>query len=212
MRVEAEDVDVSANGQRILQGVSVQAGPGESVALIGRSGSGKTTLLNVLGLLQRVSGGRVLVDGVDATAWNDRKRRQHWQRHAAFIFQDYGLIDEESVGYNVALARAVGARLNRKTKSRVEEILERVDLAGRFRDRVSILSGGEKQRVGFARAMLKSADVILADEPTASLDAANRAIVDRLLQRETERGATVIIATHDLDLAVRCVRTVGLST
>lgn len=211
MQIKTENVDVRVNRRWAIHDVSMHADPGETVALVGSSGSGKTTLLNVLGLLQRVSSGRVLVGGADATGWNDARRRRHWHHHAAFIFQDYGLIEEENIGYNVALARNSVFKLNRKTRAQVEEILGHVDLAGRITERVSTLSGGEKQRVGFARAIMKSADVLLADEPTASLDAGNRAIVNTLLKREAQRGATVIIATHDLDLAANCTRTVELA-
>lgn len=148
--------------------------------------------------------GRVLVGDQDATRWDDRRRRKFWQQHAAFVFQDYGLIDEESVEYNVALSQISLFGLRKRQKSRIEIALDRVGLTGRGGEKVSTLSGGEKQRVGLARAMFKSADVIFADEPTASLDLFNRNLVTGFLQEEAARGATVVIATHDEALMNAC--------
>ncbi|MDQ4503848.1 ATP-binding cassette domain-containing protein [Sinomonas sp. ASV322] len=204
MEITAENVTVTIDGHDVVTRRSVAAKPGSTLALVGPSGSGKTTLLNVLGLLRRVDGGRVLVEGQDATRWEDRRRRGFWQRHAAFVFQDYGLIDEESIAYNVALSRLPLFGLRAGHKTAVEEVLERVGLGGRSSDKVSTLSGGEKQRVGLARAMFRSADVIFADEPTASLDLDNRNLVTSFLVGEAARGAAVVIATHDESLMAAC--------
>ncbi|WP_136610479.1 ABC transporter ATP-binding protein [Sinomonas albida] len=204
MEITAERVTVTIHGQDVVTRQSVSAKPGSSLALVGPSGSGKTTLLNVLGLLLRVDGGRVLVGDQDATRWDDRRRRQFWQQSAAFVFQDYGLIDEESVAYNVALSKLPLFGLRGGHKAGVEEVLKRVGLGGRSSDKVSTLSGGEKQRVGLARAMFRSADVIFADEPTASLDLENRNLVTSFLLAEAARGATVVVATHDEALMAAC--------
>jgi putative ABC transport system ATP-binding protein len=163
-----------------------------------------------LGLLQRNDGGAVLVDGVDATSWNDRRRRRFWQQHAAFVFQDYGLIDEETVEHNVAVARLSTSGIRSRERSAIDAALVRVGLEGRGREKVSTLSGGEKQRVGLARAMFRRADVIFADEATASLDAANRRLVSTYLLGEAARGATVVIATHDDELMSLCDRRLAL--
>lgn len=210
MKIETRDATVHMAGRVALDPISVELTAGDSLALVGPSGSGKTTLLNVLSLLQRVSDGRVLIDGRDACGWSDDRRRLFWRRHAALVFQDHGVIDEESVGVNVALSLSSARTVRGQLRHRVEEVLDRVDLAGRIDDRGSTLSGGEKQRVGFARAILKSADVIFADEPTASLDADNRALVTDLLLGEARRGAAVVVATHDLDIATACSRSVRL--
>ncbi|HKU31024.1 MAG TPA: ATP-binding cassette domain-containing protein [Arthrobacter sp.] len=210
MEIKAENVTVIIEGKKVLAGQSVHAVPGKTLALVGPSGSGKTTLLNVLGLLLRVDGGSVVVGGQDAARWDDQRRRRFWQKHAAFVFQDYGLIDEETVEYNVALSRLSLLGLQRRHKAGIEEALERVGLTGRGKEKVSTLSGGEKQRVGLARAMFRSADVIFADEPTASLDLDNRNLVTGFLQEEAARGAAVIIATHDEDLMAACDMTLRL--
>lgn len=204
MELQVENVSVRIKDRTVLENVSLQAPSGRTLALVGASGSGKTTLLNVLGQLQQVSSGTVKVAGRNASQWKDGPRRKFWRDHAAFIFQDYGLIDEENIDYNVALSQLSLFGSNRTKKNAIDQTLEQVGLAGRGGDRVSTLSGGEKQRVGFARAIFKSADVILADEPTASLDATNRRMVTDLLRQEARRGATVIVATHDLDLAAAC--------
>lgn len=204
MDIKAEDIVVTIDEKNVLAGQDVHAVPGNTLALVGPSGSGKTTLLNVLGLLRRVDGGKVLVGGQDATGWDDRRRRRFWQQHAAFVFQDYGLIDDESVEYNVALSRVSVFGIPRRQREAVEGALDRVGLSGRAGEKVSTLSGGEKQRVGLARAMFRSADVIFADEPTASLDLNNRSLVTGFLQEEARRGATVVIATHDEALMGAC--------
>lgn len=204
MEISAENITVTIDAHNVLVRQSVSAVPGVTLALTGPSGSGKTTLLNVLGLLRRVNGGRVLVGGHDATHWNDSRRRRFWQQSAAFVFQDYGLIDEESVAVNVALSRIPVFGRRHSQRAGVENALERVGLGGRSDHKVSTLSGGEKQRVGLARAMFRSANVILADEPTASLDLANRNLVTGFLLEEAARGATVVIATHDEALIAAC--------
>jgi putative ABC transport system ATP-binding protein len=204
MNITAEGVSLSIGGRPVLRDETLCAARGRTLALVGPSGCGKTTLLNVLGLLHRPSNGRVLANGKDTTGWKDGQRRLFWQQHAAFVFQDYGLIDDESIAYNVALSRLSLFRSLRKHKASVEEALDKVGLGGRSGEKVSLLSGGEKQRVGLARAIFRRADVILADEPTASLDHSNRELVTRFLKSEAARGATVIIATHDEHLIRVC--------
>jgi putative ABC transport system ATP-binding protein len=210
VEITAQNVNVKIDGQQVLHDESVCAKPGRTLALVGPSGSGKTTLLNVLSLLRRVDGGTVLVGGQDATAWDDRRRRRFWQEHAAFVFQDYGLIDEESVAYNVALSKLPLFAQRASRIAGVRDALERVGLDGRSAHKVSTLSGGEKQRVGLARAMFRSADVIFADEPTASLDRSNRSLVTNFLLEEAARGVAVIVATHDEVLMAACDQRLNL--
>lgn len=200
MQLSADDVSVVIDGKAVLAGVSIQAHPGRMLVLAGRSGSGKTTLLNVLGLLQRVDSGTVFAGGRESTRWRDSQRTRFWRTHVAFIFQDYGLIEEESIEYNVTVGRRNVLGIRKRDRDRVDQVLEHVLLGGRNREQTARLSGGEKQRVGLARAMFRQADVVLADEPTASLDRANRELVTRFLIEEARRGASVVVATHDEDL------------
>jgi putative ABC transport system ATP-binding protein len=210
MNIHAENVVVAIGGRQVLAVDDVHVTEGSTVALVGPSGSGKTTLLGVLGLLVRVDSGRVIVGTDDTHRWNDNRRRRFWQKHAAFVFQDHGLIDDKSVAYNVMLARLPLFGVRSRDREGIESILERVGLAGRGREMVSTLSGGEKQRVGLARAMFRHADVIFADEPTASLDRTNRELVTGFLLDEARRGAAVVIATHDDTLMSACDSAVTL--
>jgi len=211
MQILAEDVVVTIDGRQVLAAPQVHVQPGQTLALVGPSGSGKTTLLNVLGLLLRVESGRVVVNGHETARWGDSRRRGFWQKHAAFVFQDHGLVDEKSVAYNVMLARLPLFGVRARDRASIELILERVGLAGRGKEVVSTLSGGEKQRVGLARAMFRKADVIFADEPTASLDRDNRELVTGFLTEEAHRGAAVVIATHDEALMAACDASLDLS-
>jgi putative ABC transport system ATP-binding protein len=204
MELHVKNVGRSVGGRTILHHETACALPGRTLALVGPSGCGKTTLLGILGLLHKPDTGTVLANGTDTFSWKDDRRRRFWQEHAAFVFQDYGLIDDESVAYNVALSRLSLFGSPRKHRTAVEEALERVGLAGRASEKVSRLSGGEKQRASLARAIFRRADVILADEPTASLDQGNRELVAGFLEAEAARGATVVVATHDEDLISRC--------
>lgn len=200
MNIEAKDIGVQIDGRAIFDGVSLEITPRTMLALTGPSGSGKTTLLNCLGLIQRTTHGAVLIDSENTTGWRDSHRTRFWKDHAAFIYQDYGVIDDQSVSYNVTLTR----RPSRNTAARVDDILATVGLAQRGGEQAAVLSGGEKQRLGVARAIYKEATFIFADEPTASLDTQNRELVAALLRDRVQHGASVVIATHDSRLVSAC--------
>ena len=204
MNIKANNVSLSINGRRILSNVTLLAEGGKMTALSGKSGSGKTTLLNCLGLILPVDSGEILVDNTDATRWHEAQRTAFWRKSASFIYQDYGIIDDESVSFNVSL-RKIGSN-----QRQVNEVLKTVGLSGREKDRAMVLSGGEKQRLGIARAIYKNASVIFADEPTASLDEANRNLVISLLRDCANRGVAVILATHDERLVKECEEVVVL--
>lgn len=200
MNIVAREIGVEIDGRRIFDDVSLEIAPGTMTALTGPSGCGKTTLLNCLGLIQRPTHGAVLVGAEDTTGWRDRQRTRFWKDHAAFIYQDYGIIEDQSVGYNVTLSK----HRPRAATSKVEEIVAAVGLAQRDGEPAAVLSGGEKQRLGVARAMFKEAAFIFADEPTASLDSENRELVVSLFRDRVKQGASVVIATHDSRLASAC--------
>lgn len=203
--ITGTDLVVTVNGHAILQVPSVQANPGSILALTGISGSGKTTLLNVLGLLISPGGGVLKINGRNIARWSDLKKQKFWREQAVFIFQDYGLIDEETVAYNLTLTRfRFGRRRRAAVANNVESVLNKVCMSGRSSDLVASLSGGEKQRIGFARALYREAKVVLADEPTASLDKDNQQLVLGLLRNEADRGATVIVSTHDSEVVKAC--------
>lgn len=205
MNIKANNVSLSINGRSILSNVSLLAEGGKMTALSGKSGSGKTTLLNCLGLIHPIDSGEVLLDNINATNWGEAKRTAFWRDSASFIYQDYGIIDDETVSFNVSLKK-LGSN-----QHRISEVLEAVGLSGREKDMAMVLSGGEKQRLGIARAMYKNASVIFADEPTASLDEANRQRIVSLLRDCANRGAAVILATHDERLVNECDTVISLN-
>ncbi|MFT0847736.1 ATP-binding cassette domain-containing protein [Actinomycetaceae bacterium L2_0104] len=200
MKMIARDLGVRIGPRTIFEDVNLNVPPGTMVALTGPSGCGKTTLLNCLGLIQRPTTGSVLADGIETNDWRDNQRTTFWRNHAAFIYQDYGVIEDQTVHYNVTLTK----RQSKETRNRIEEILSRVGLARRGNELAAVLSGGEKQRLGVARAIYKKATVIFADEPTASLDSDNQELVTKLLRSCVDNGASVVIATHDSHLASAC--------
>ncbi|MDI3329032.1 MAG: ATP-binding cassette domain-containing protein [Alicyclobacillaceae bacterium] len=197
MRIEAGEVTMVIDGRKIIEGASLVCAPETMTALVGPSGAGKTTLLHLLGLLLRPTGGRVLADGVDTTNWGSRQRRLFWKNHAAFVLQDYGVMEEETVGFNVTMTSSLFGSRVVGDHERMEAALAKTGLSGRGRELAARLSGGEKRRLAIARALYKDAQVIFADEPTASLDDGNRARVIELLVSLARQGRVVVVATHD---------------
>lgn len=196
-----------AYGSRELWGPLAFTVPsGGMLAVTGESGSGKSTLLNCIGLLDAPDSGSIEVDGEVITRLRSSGAR-HFRRHRlGYLFQNYALVDTATVEQNLALA--VVERRGRR--GRFDEALRRVGLAGRGGERVSRLSGGEQQRVALARLLVKSPTVVLADEPTGALDAANREMVLEVLEEIAGYGASVIIATHDERVAGRCAERLEL--
>ncbi len=198
----------SLGGREIVTGAQLVIEGPESVALMGPSGCGKTTLLQMIGLLDRPDGGTVRLGGRDAWAAGSALRAELRLTWLGFVFQQNNLLDHLSARENVALPawRATGAR--RPALARADELLERLGLAGRAHARASELSIGEAQRVAVARALVNRPRLILADEPTGSLDAAAAAAVMGALT--SADGVALLIVTHDADVAARADRTVRM--
>jgi putative ABC transport system ATP-binding protein len=204
MSIEALDVTVVMDGREIVHRARLVCSPGTMTALVGPSGCGKTTLLHCLGLLQQPTSGRVLVDGADTTGWKSRRRRRFWRTHSAFVLQDHGVIEEESVAFNVTMASSLfGSRVS-GNRERLKAALEEAGLSGRDGESAAHLSGGEKQRLSIARAIYKDAQVIFVDEPTASLDEGNRVKVIELFASLARQGRIVVVATHDDEMIDAC--------
>lgn len=199
MNLVAENVTVVRAGRVILSDITVEAKPGKITVLVGPSGCGKTTLLSCMGLLLRPDEGVIYVDGESTSRWSRGRIARWWHRDAAFVYQDSGVIDEKDVGYNVTLRSGLFGKT--KIDEEAERYLRDVGLSDRIAEKAAVLSGGEKQRLGIARALYRRASVIFADEPTASLDADNRQAVTDLLRQAAEAGACVVAATHDEGLA-----------
>ena len=187
----------------VLSGADLSVPPGEVVAVLGRSGSGKSTLLNILGLLTDLSGGSLLLDGRSSGSMTEAERSRLRGERFGFVFQDYLLMERRTALENVAepLLHAPRSEYQRRrTLSR--EMLARVGLADRVRSYPAQLSGGQQQRVAVARALVRRPTVVLADEPTGSLDPETGAqVLDLLLELVTQDECSLVLATHDERLA-----------
>ncbi|MCG7230479.1 ABC transporter ATP-binding protein [Corynebacterium minutissimum] len=198
-------------GQRTLwSGVNADIAAGQMVAISGPSGCGKTTLLNCLGLLDSFSGGSMNVLGHDVMGMKERQARKLRRTEIGYLFQDFALVDVDSVADNVAVAIPPATPKGRKAGI-ISDALEKVGLAGREAEKAYSLSGGEQQRVSFARILVRSPRSILADEPTAALDARNGNRVMTLLQKQAQAGAAVVVVTHDDRVRHQCDSTFDLS-
>jgi lipoprotein-releasing system ATP-binding protein len=197
---------------RVLFGVDVALDQGELVALLGASGSGKSTLLSIVGLLLRPTAGIITIGGERVDALSDAKSSLFRNKRLGFIFQFHNLLPDFTALENVGFpAAAAGAGMNSDIRQRASELLARVGLADRMNFPAARLSGGQKQRVAIARALMNRPELVLADEPTGSLD---RAAADQVLalMREINRedGATFLICTHDERVASQCTRRITL--
>jgi len=195
---------------RVLKGIDLKVFEGEYVAIIGPSGSGKSTLLNLLGCLDRPTSGEYFLGGDDVSAFDDRRLSRVRNRRIGFVFQSFHLISHLTVHENVELPLFY-SRMSRSARhQRCREVLDQVGLTHRLDHLPSQLSGGERQRVAMARALSNDPAVILADEPTGNLDTATSAEIMELLRRLHAAGRTVIVITHDADIAAAAPRRVLL--
>ncbi|UHU66758.1 putative bacteriocin export ABC transporter [Lactococcus garvieae] len=183
---------------------------GDFVTIKGVSGSGKTTLLNILGMNDTVSSGEYLFEGVETTELKAKEKLKIKRNKISFLFQDFGLVEEETINFNLEIGLKY-SKLSRKEKvKQKKEALNAVNLNKKLSTTISSLSGGEKQRVALARIILKPSILILADEPTGSLDSLNRDIVTDILFQQSIDGKAVIIVTHDEELAKKGNKTIEL--
>lgn len=200
--IEVTDVCKSFGSLEVLRGVTLQVRKGEIVSIVGKSGAGKTTLLQIIGTLDKPTSGQVRIDGTDVFALRERELAEFRNRHIGFIFQFHQLLPEFTALENVMMPALIAREKNSVAKERAERLLTELGLQERLQHKPNALSGGEKQRVAAARALMMSPSVILADEPTGSLDEANKQELNNLLLRlRQEYGQTIIIVTHDKELA-----------
>jgi len=197
------EVDVTA-----LNGISLKINDGEMVAIIGASGSGKSTLMNVIGLLDQPSSGRYLLDNQDVSSYGDNALASLRGDKLGFVFQEFNLLPRASALANVELPLIYSGGANRR--KRALEALERVGLGKRARHKPTELSGGEQQRVAIARALVNNPQVILADEPTGNLDSMVTKEIMRIFCDLHKDGITVILVTHEPDVAQQASRIIEL--
>ena len=208
--IKLENVTKTIGKKVILENLSLKINQGDLVAIVGKSGSGKSTLLNLLGLIDGDYSGHYEIFGQQNVPVNSVKSQAIIREHISYLFQNFALIDNETVEYNLMLALKY-VKLSKKDKVKmIEEILERVGLSSTLHQKVSELSGGEQQRIAVARAILKPSQLLLADEPTGSLDPENRDLVLNFLLDMNKEGKTVIIVTHDAYVAQQCHRVIEL--
>jgi putative ABC transport system ATP-binding protein len=212
IRLEQLDRIFQVGDQQVhaLRDVNLRIDKGEYLSLMGPSGSGKSTLLNIIGLLDRPSSGRYLLDGRDVTALSDEQQAQVRREKIGFVFQFFHLIARLSAQQNVEVPMVLGGLPPAERARRARELLERYGLGNRAHHRPEQLSGGQRQRVAIARATVMQPGVLLADEPTGNLDRASGQEVIGLLEALHEQGTTLIVVTHDPALGQRAHRRLRL--
>lgn len=200
--IEVKNIHKSFGTLEVLKGVNLTVKKGEIVSIIGKSGAGKTTLLQIIGTLDKPDSGSIMIDGVDVFALKEKELADFRNRHIGFIFQFHQLLPEFTTLENVMMPGMIARMDEKEAEQRAIKLLTELGMVERITHKPSQLSGGEKQRVAAARAMMMSPNVILADEPSGSLDESNKKELHKLLlQMREQYGQTIIIVTHDKELA-----------
>ena len=202
MMIEVKNIRKSFGSLEVLKGVDLTVEKGEIVSIIGKSGAGKTTLLQIMGTLDTPDSGSVVIDGIDVFSLKEQQLADFRNRHIGFIFQFHQLLPEFTTLENVMMPALIARIDEKEAEQRAVQLLTELGMAERLTHKPNQLSGGEKQRVAAARAMMMSPNVILADEPSGSLDESNKKELHKLLlQMREQYGQTIIIVTHDKELA-----------
>ena len=191
-----------------LNGISISISKGDMVAIVGASGSGKSTMLHVIGCLDKPTSGKYILDGQDISRLNDNKLADIRNKKLGFVFQEFNLLTRITAVANVELPMIYGN--SRHKRQRAIAALERVGLGGRANHKPTEMSGGEQQRVAIARALVTNPQVILADEPTGNLDSASSNDIIALFRELHQEGITIIIITHEMDIANQTQRIIRL--
>ena len=200
--IEVKNIHKSFGELEVLKGVNLKVQKGEIVAIVGKSGAGKTTLLQIIGTLDTPTKGKVLMDGIDVFAMKERELAAFRNKHIGFIFQFHQLLPEFTALENVCIPAMIAREKESEYVARATKLLQDLGLGDRLQHKPNALSGGEKQRVAAARALMMAPDIILADEPTGSLDTQNKKeLSELLLKLRKEYGQTILLVTHDKELA-----------
>ncbi|MBB6022442.1 putative ABC transport system ATP-binding protein [Paenibacillus sp. JGP012] len=207
---ELHNVSKSYGDNKVVQNFNLTIYQGQLIAITGKSGSGKTTLMNLLGMLESPDTGTLKFKGIVAPKLGSREQMLLLRNNISYLFQNFALIENDPVGNNLEVALAYSKKSKNEKKHLKTAALEKVGLNIPFNKKVYELSGGEQQRLALARILLKPSDVILADEPTGSLDSMNRNFVLNALHELHQQGKTVIIVTHDEFVAEQCEQMIKL--
>lgn len=202
--------EVEKNKVDALNGVNLTINQGDFIAVCGVSGSGKSTLLNLLGGMDKPTSGEILCDDLDITKQKDKELSEFRNKNIGFVFQDYALIPYRSVYENLEVPLMFSRIPRKEYKAIINKTIEQVGLADLLKRKVSTLSGGQKQRVAIARALVCDPMMILADEPTGALDSKSKQEVIDLLIKVNEMGKTIIVVTHDNDVAQSAKRIINI--
>ena len=200
--IKIKNIHKSFGTLEVLKGVDLTVEKGYIVSIIGKSGAGKTTLLQIIGTLDKPDKGQIIINGKDVGVLSDSELADFRNKHIGFIFQFHQLLPEFNALENVMMPAMIARMPEKEAEQRALQLLTELGMADRLTHKPNQLSGGEKQRVAAARAMMMSPDVILADEPSGSLDESNKKELHKLLlQMREQYGQTIIIVTHDKELA-----------
>ena len=209
--IEIKNITKSFGSLQVLKGIDLHISKGEVVSIVGPSGAGKTTLLQIIGTLDRPDSGQVIVDGIDTSRLSTKKLSDFRNQHLGFVFQFHQLLPEFTAIENIMIPAYIAGTSPKKAKQRAQELLQFMGLADRATHKPNELSGGEKQRVAVARALINNPAVILADEPSGSLDTKNKEELHQLFFDLRDKfGQTFVIVTHDEQLASLTDRTIHL--
>ena len=209
--IDIKNITKSFGSLQVLKGIDLHINRGEVVSIVGPSGAGKTTLLQIIGTLDRPDNGTVMVDGVDTTTLSQKGLADFRNRHLGFVFQFHQLLPEFTALENIMIPAYIAGTSQKRAKERAKELLQFMQLTDRANHKPAQLSGGEKQRIAVARALVNSPAVILADEPSGSLDTQNKQELHNLFFDLRDRlGQTFVIVTHDEQLATITDRTIHL--
>jgi len=207
----ATNIHKSFDELEVLKGVNLEVKAGEIVSIVGPSGAGKTTLLQILGTLDKPNQGIVMVDGQDVGRMNEQQQAAFRNRQIGFVFQFHQLLPEFTALENVMIPALIANQDSKKAKQKAEELLNYLQLNDRLEHKPGELSGGEKQRVAVARALVNEPKIILADEPSGSLDTKNKEELHKLLFDLRDKfGLTIVIVTHDKELAALSDRVIEM--
>ena len=209
--IELDNITRSFGTLQVLKGISLKVDRGEIISITGPSGAGKTTLLQIMGSLDKPDSGSVVYNGQDITRMSEKEISAFRNKHIGFVFQFHQLLPEFTALENITIPMLIGGSNMRQATAKAKELLELMGLADRADHKPSELSGGEKQRIAVARALANQPDVILADEPSGSLDTKNKEELHKLFfNLRDQLGQTFVIVTHDESLAAMTDRTIHL--